>query len=244
MTQNANGDGETETPTEVQEPEPVGESADVQSPPAVGKWPWQISAAIAAVALIAVLLVLALGWAYIVQHDEAQEQADWEQLLGIIDRVQNIALFVLGALLGVSVTGAAAKSAATVADKNKKEAEKQHDAALQNMQAAENNKQVAEEKEQVVKIAVRDVRTATSELASQIAQTKASSGQNLRERIGGDIPLVDLSQDTSMAALRKLVNKGSGRYMVLPQSRLDDVPGTPDTRDAERLVAELQDRWA
>ena len=235
MTQNANGDAEA--PTEVKEPEPVAESPDVQSAPAVGKWPWQISAAIAAVALTAVLVVLAFGWAYIVQHDEAQEQADWEQLLGLIDRIQNIALFVLGALLGVSVTGAATKSAAIAADKNKKEAEKLHDAALQNMQVADNNKQVAE-------LAVRDTRAAASELASQIAQTKASAGQNLRERIGGDIPLVDLSQDTSIGALRGLVNNGSGSYVVLPQSRLDDVPGAPDTRNAERLVAELQDRWA
>jgi hypothetical protein len=235
MTQNANGDAEA--PTEVKEPEPVAENPDVQSAPAVGKWPWQISAAIAAVALTAVLVVLAFGWAYIVQHDEAQEQADWEQLLGLIDRIQNIALFVLGALLGVSVTGAATKSAAIAADKNKKEAEKLHDAALQNMQVADNNKQVAE-------LAVRDTRAAASELASQIAQTKASAGQNLRERIGGDIPLVDLSQDTSIGALRGLVNNGSGSYVVLPQSRLDDVPGAPDTRNAERLVAELQDRWS
>ena len=242
MTQNTNGDAEG--PTEVKEPEPVAESPDVQSAPAVGKWPWQISAAIAAVALTAVLVVLAFGWAYIVQHNEAQERADWEQLLGLIDRIQNIALFVLGALLGVSVTGAATKSAAIAADKNKKEAEKLHDAALQNMQVAENNKQVAENKDRVVKIAVRDVRAATSELASQIAQTKASSGQNLRERIGGDIEPVDLSQDTSVAALRELVNNGSGGYVVFPQSRLDDVPGAPDTRNAERLVAELQDRWA
>ena len=235
MTQNANVDAEA--PTEVKEPEPVAESPDVQSAPAVGKWPWQISAAIAAVALIAVLVVLAFGWAYIVQHNEAQERADWEQLLGLIDRIQNIALFVLGALLGVSVTGAATKSAAIAADKNKKEAEKLHDAALQNMQVADNNKQVAE-------LAVRDTRAAASELASQIAQTKASSGQNLRERIGGDIEPVDLSQDTSIAALRELVNNGSGGYVVFPQARLDDVPGAPDTRDAERLVAELQDRWA
>ena len=234
MTQNANVDAEA--PTEVKEPEPVAESPDVQSAPAVGKWPWQISAAIAAVALIAVLVVLAFGWAYIVQHNEAQERADWEQLLGLIDRIQNIALFVLGALLGVSVTGAATKSAAIAADKNKKEAEKLHDAALQNMQVADNNKQVAE-------LAVRDTRAAASELASQIAQTKASSGQNLRERIGGDIEPVDLSQDTSIAALRELVNNGSGGYVVFPQARLDDVPGAPDTRDAERLVAELQDRW-
>lgn len=235
MTQNTNGDAEA--PTEVKEPEPVAESPDVQSAPAVGKWPWQISAAIAAIALTAVLVVLAFGWAYIVQHNEAQEQADWEQLLGLIDRIQNIALFVLGALLGVSVTGAATKSAAIAADKNKKEAEKLHDTALQNMQVADNNKQVAE-------LAVRDTRAAASELASQIAQTKASSGQNLRERIGGDIEPVDLSQDTSITALRELVNNGSGGYVVFPQSRLDDVPDTPDTRDAERLVAELQDRWA
>lgn len=236
MTQEANVDGKTEAPTEVKEPEPVGESPDVQSAPAVGKWPWQISAAIAAVALTAVLVVLAFGWAYIVQHNEAQERADWEQLLGLIDRIQNIALFVLGALLGVSVTGAATKSAAIAADKNKKEAEKLHDAALQNMQVADNNKQVAE-------LAVRDTRAATSELASQIAQTKASSGQNLRERIGGDIPLVDLSQDTSIGALRKLVNNGSGSYVMVPQSRLDDVPGAPDTHNAERMVAELRRRW-
>lgn len=235
MTQNANG--ETEAPTELQKPEPVEESPDVQSPPPVGKWPWQISAAIAAVALIAVLLVLALGWAYIVQHNEAQERADWEQLLGIIDRVQNIALFVLGALLGVSVTGAAAKGAATAADQNKKEAEKQHDAAMQNMQAAENNMKVAE-------VAVRDTRAATSELASQIAQMKASSGQDLLDRIGEDAQVLDLTQTGSVDSLSDLGLNGAVRYVVLPESSLDAVPGVPDTRDAERLVAELQDRWA
>lgn len=236
MTQETKVDGKTEGPTEVTEPEPVEESPDLQSAPAVGKWPWQISAAIAAVALTAVLVVLAFGWVYIVQHNEAQERDDWEQLLGLIDRIQNIALFVLGALLGVSVTGAATKSAAVAADKNKKEAEKLHGVALQNMQAADNNKQVAD-------LAVRDARAAATELASQISQTKKSSGQNLRERIGGEIPLVDLSQETSIGALRELVNNETGSYVVLPQSRLDDVPGVPDTSDAERMVSELRERW-
>lgn len=236
MTQEAKVDGKTEGPTEVTEPEPVEESPDLRSAPAVGKWPWQISAAIAAVALTAVLVVLAFGWVYIVQHNEAQERDDWEQLLGLIDRIQNIALFVLGALLGVSVTGAATKSAAVAADKNKKEAEKLHGVALQNMQAADNNKRVAD-------LAVRDARAAATELASQISQTKKSSGQNLRERIGGEIPLVDLSQETSIGALRELVNNETGSYVVLPQSRLDDVPGVPDTSDAERMVSELRERW-
>lgn len=235
MTQDANGD--TGSSTELQKPEPVEESPDVQSPPPVGKWPWQISAAIAAVALIAVLVVLALGWAYIVQHNETDERADWEQLLGIIDRVQNIALFVLGALLGVSVTGAAAKGAATVADQNKKEAEKQHDAAKQNMQAAENNMKVAE-------VAVRDTRAATAELASQIAQVKASSGPGLLARIGEDLQLLDLSQTSSADPLSDLGLNGANRYVVLPESTLDAMGGAPDTRDAERLVAELRDRWA
>lgn len=237
MVQNANVGGETEAPTELQKPKPVEESPDVQSPPPVGKWPWQISAAIAAVALIAVLLVLALGWAYIVQNNEAQERADWEQLLGIIDRVQNIALFVLGALLGVSVTGAAAKSAATAADRNKTEAEKQHGAAMQNMQAAENNMLVAE-------VAVRDTRAATSELASQIEKVKAASSKSLLEQIGDDVHVVDLPETNSIDALRELGLNGRGRYVVLPKSRVDAARRAPDTGDAERLVAELQDRWA
>lgn len=235
MTQNANGD--TEAPTVLQEPAPVQESPDVQNPAPVGRWPWQISAAIAAVALIALLVVLAYGWVYIVQHNEAQERADWEQLLGIIDRVQNIALFVLGALLGVSVTGAAAKGAATVADQNKKEAEKQHDAAMQNMRAAANNMKVAE-------VAVRDTRAAASELASQIAQVKASSAQDLLDRIGENIQVLDLAQTSSADPLSDLGLNGASRYVVLPESTLEAVGGAPDTRDAERLVAELQDRWA
>lgn len=237
MTQNANVGGEAEIPTQVQEPEPVAESPEVQSPPAVGKWPWQVSAAIAAVALIAVLLVLGLGWAYIVQHDEAQERADWEQLLGIIDRVQNIALFVLGALLGVSVSGAAAKSAATAADQNKKEAEKLHGAAMQNMQAAETNMKVAE-------LAVRDTRAAASELASQIAQVKASADQDVLDRIVGDAQVVDLAPTDSIDTLGDLGLNGGGPYVVFPQSSLDAVCGAPDTSDAEKLVAEIQERWS
>ncbi|NGN91139.1 hypothetical protein G5C66_00085 [Nocardioides sp. KC13] len=236
MTQNANVDGETVVSTELQEPEPVEESPDVQSPPAVGKWPWQVSAAIAAVALVAVLLVLALGWAYIVQHNEAQERADWEQLLGIIDRVQNIALFVLGALLGVSVTGAAAKSAASAADQNKKEAEKQHGAAMQNMQAAENNMKVAE-------LAARDTRAAVTQLAAQIEQVKAGSGQDVLDRIGEGIQVIDLSRADSLDALSELDLNGDGRYVMFPQSSLDAVRA-PDTSDAEKLVADLQERWA
>ncbi|MFD7072826.1 hypothetical protein ACFV9G_01340 [Nocardioides sp. NPDC059952] len=234
MTQNAKGN--VEAPTDLQKPEPVEETPAVQSPPAVGKWPWQVSAAIAAVALIAVLVVLTFGWMYIVQHSEAQEQEDWEQLLGIIDRVQNIALFVLGALLGVSVTGAAAKGAASAADQNKKEAEKQHDAAMQNMQAAENNMKVAE-------LAVRDTRAAASELAVQIDRVKSGSGQDVLDRIGEDIQVLDLSQTDSIDALSELGLNGAGRYVVLPQSSLDAVRA-PDTREAEKLVADLQDRWA
>lgn len=236
MTQNANVEGPAATSTELQEPEPVEESPDVQSPPAVGKWPWQVSAAIAAVALIAVLLVLALGWAYIVQHDETQERADWEQLLGIIDRVQNIALFVLGALLGVSVTGAAAKSAANAADQNKKEAEKQHGAAVQNMQAAENNMKVAE-------LAAQDARAAVTQLAAQIDQVKAGSGQDVLARIGKDIQVLDLSGGSSPDVLTELGLNGDGQYVVLPQSSLDAVRA-PDTSEAEKLVADLQERWA
>ncbi|MFE6509278.1 hypothetical protein ACFVDI_19670 [Nocardioides sp. NPDC057767] len=117
------------------------------------------------------------------------------------------------------------------------EAEKQHGAAMQNMQAAENNMKVAE-------VAVRDTRAAASELASQIKKVKAASGKSLLEQLGDDIHVVDLPKTDSIDALKELGLNGGDRYVVLPRSRVETARRAPDTGDAERLVAELQDRWA
>ncbi|MFE6646636.1 hypothetical protein ACFVJS_08755 [Nocardioides sp. NPDC057772] len=44
-------------------------------------------------------------------------------------------------------------------------------------------------------------------------------------------------------ALRELVLDGGDRYLVVSQSSLATA-GAPDTREAEKLVADLQERWA
>ncbi len=123
-----------------QEPEPVPETVDTVDPPLASKWPWGVSAFLAVLALALLIWFLWKGWSFILEHDERTEKADYEQLLGLLDRVQTVALFVLGAILGVSVAGSGAAAAGAAALKNKQEAQQQHELARKNQAVAVRNR--------------------------------------------------------------------------------------------------------
>lgn len=132
--------------THPQQPTDVPAVQEAAVPP-VGRWPWGVTAVVALVALVGFGVAVWLGWRYVVTHDETAEQADWDQLLGLIDRVDSLSTLILGALLGAAV-GAAKQAtdttkAAAAAAENLVAAHEQHQAAERNHQVATANSALA-----------------------------------------------------------------------------------------------------
>jgi gas vesicle protein len=199
--------------TQIESPQQASERADTTDPPLAARWPWWVSAVLAIVSLAVLIYFVYRGWSYVVHHGEAAEKEDYEQLLGLIDRIQTVAMFILGAILGVSVAGAGAASAVAAATKNKAEADKQTHVARHNQHAAEVNQQVAEFHRQVAESSretARTVVTRASELADSIQElatrrqhdnSRWVSEQDLRSAIrDGDDYVVDPRGDHEFAA--------------------------------------------
>lgn len=127
-----------------QDPKPVSESPDTATPPLAAKWPWWVSAGLALVAILGFIVVIIYGWGFVVRSNETVEREDFEQLLGLMDRVQTVVMFLLGAVFGVSVAAGGVAAASSAAQKNKSEAEKQNADAKENHQAATLNKKIVE----------------------------------------------------------------------------------------------------
>lgn len=136
MTAPAGGAGHQ--PTDLQDPQQPPAAAATTDPP-TGKIPGWAAALFGLAAFSLLVLFLWRGWLFVVRSDEAREKEDYEQLLGLIDRVDTLATLVLGAVLGFGVGGATAASAAT---KNKAEAQRQRDLADTNAQVAAHNRDV------------------------------------------------------------------------------------------------------
>ena len=85
--------------------EPV-ERRDPETSDAPGPWSRMQGWAVALPALVAMVgfaLVVFFGWRLVIESTEQLEEEDWEHLLGLIDRVDKLALFVLGPVFGVAV---------------------------------------------------------------------------------------------------------------------------------------------
>jgi hypothetical protein len=226
--------------TQVKEPTPVEEKPDVEDAPAIAKWPWWVSALTALVVLVGLGVVIVFGWDYIISHDETQEDEDYEQLLGLIDRVQTVALFVLGAILGVTVTGAAARGAASAAKKNKIEAESQHGKAKQNQRAAEANKSVAE-------AAKRDALSAADKLEELLGQYKSDTA--LGDLLGKLDPVLKLTLDPrDSSPISQLVTAGpyaeGDEVVVVKPDLVVNRSSEATVTECEEVLADVRERWS
>jgi hypothetical protein len=236
----------TDTPpgTDVDQPQspiPASDQADTASPPLAARWPWWVSAVLAVVALAILVYFVYRGWSYVVHHDEDAESNDYEQLLSLIDRVQTVAMFVLGAILGVSIAGAGAATAVAAATKNKVEAEKQNEVARHNQEVAETNRQLAEFHRRTADASeerVRSVVTRASDLAASIQElaerrqldgSRWVSEQELRSAIrDGDDYVADPRGDYELAAGPTLAPADPALELLAAQ--------------ASRLAADIE-RW-
>jgi hypothetical protein len=253
---------------ETQEPEEVEDKPDVDDAPAISKWPWQASAVAVLIVLVAMGVVIGLGWDFVISNDETGEQADYEQLLSLIDRVETVALLVLGAILGVSTTGAAARGAAAAAKKNKTEAQKQHKKAKENAEAAKknanvaqanaavsernaaaarNNAEVAEQRGADASEARTDVLAATEKLQDVCSRAREGNAQVRLSEGFDDVPVVTVDEQT-VPQLSRLLTSGTlragiGRAVLIPQESVGNSVPEDVLSEAEALVANLQQRW-
>jgi hypothetical protein len=127
-------------PEEVEEPE----TADAGGP--WSRMPGWVTGVIALASVGGFALVIWKGWEFIVSKDEVAEKADWEQLLGLIDRVDTLVLFILGAVFGVAVQARQTADAKVASDKNQNEARKQHQKAKKVRDQARRNRRAAVQK--------------------------------------------------------------------------------------------------
>jgi len=139
-------EGSDENPsTDPVEPEPVEETQTEDV--AASKWdkvPGWMTGLIALVAIISFVVVIRSAWQFIENSTEAVEGEDWDQILLLVQKVDDLAVFVLGALLGVAVQARQTAEAKGAARQNKRQADKQHQRAKENHRAARKNKDIAE----------------------------------------------------------------------------------------------------
>lgn len=124
----------------------------------ISKWPWWATFIVALVLLGGVGFLQWTLWEYIRGADETLEKEDFEQLKGVADNVQTIAILLVGAIFGVGATQGVAAGAAKAADENKKAAETANATANSNAAAADTNLQRAD-----------SFRAVSKELAATIA---------------------------------------------------------------------------
>lgn len=129
--------------TEIEEPVPADEPETVEAGGPWARLPAGVIAAIALLALAGFGTVIWWGWDFVVTRGERAERQDWEQLSGLIDRVDNLALFVLGAVFGVAVQARQTADAKVAATKNKAAAQEQHRKVKRNENAARKNERAA-----------------------------------------------------------------------------------------------------
>lgn len=172
---------EVEEPVDVEDPE----TAEAGSP-----WskvsPWA-TVVVALLALAGFAASIIKGWDFVVSKDETAEKADWEQLLGLIDRVDTIVLFILGAVFGVAVQARQTAEAKGAAKKNKKEAERQHAKAKRNHGVAQTNRQVARKKDRLARGNERAARRATREMKEAARKVRALQSDPTRAFVRSEV---------------------------------------------------------
>lgn len=225
----ATGSDET-SDVDIEEPEPVEEGAEVEDVPALAKWPWWASAIAAVIVLLALGVTLHASWTFITTQDEVAEQEDFEQLLGIVDRVETVALFVLGAIFGASASVGAASGAASAAKKNAREATKNHQKAKRNGRSAKKNGDIA-------RLAKSDA-LALADVLDSVDQTRFRSGP--MRLIKADYPLIELSEQNRASVsgfVRGDLDDSLDSVFVVPR---EDLVGG-DAEDVARGLAEAMD---
>lgn len=134
-------DGDAEDPVEPPED-------DTEEPPGAGVagMPWWGIAGLTLIIVALYLWTMSQAWDWIVTKTEDEERGDWAQLRSILDKIDYLVLFVLGAVFGISAQSRQTSAARDVAKKNKKSAQKQRQAAVTNGRRATRNKTKVNEK--------------------------------------------------------------------------------------------------
>ncbi|MBA2561176.1 MAG: hypothetical protein H0V07_15070 [Propionibacteriales bacterium] len=152
-------------PTAVQEPVDV-DTEETEEPPGAtaGNLPPAAVVVIVIATLAGFASTIGFGWFYIVNHGETSEGEDWTQISALIDKVDNLVLFLLGAIFGVAVQQRQTAAARAAAKKNQTEARKHHKTAVTNQQKAATNKKAALEQNGRANRAVRYVTAASRQV--------------------------------------------------------------------------------
>jgi len=134
------------------QPPITAEPRETEAPPTVdassgtgvlGRLPTAVLTAIILVVLVGFTAAIIVNWRWVVSNNEMQEQGDTDQLNSLVNRVDTLVLFVLGALFGVAAQSTQTASARAAADKSSGEAKKQHETAQHNAEVAILNKEAA-----------------------------------------------------------------------------------------------------
>lgn len=146
-------------PTPVEEPAEVPEPEIEAAPGAVaGNLSPKAVASVVIITILGFAATIIAGWSYIVTAAEAAEGEDWTQISALIDKVDNLVLFLLGAIFGVAVQQRQTSAARNVAKNNADEAKRQHEKARTNRDRAAKNKKAAQEQNSRANVGVRNVR--------------------------------------------------------------------------------------
>ncbi len=136
--------GTDESDSEIIEPVEVGDD-ETEEPPAataVGI-PWGAVIIFTAIILAAYAWLMSQAWQYVIKTGEDAEKGDWDQLNSIIDKVDYLVLFVLGAVFGITAQSRQTSAARNAAKKNQKTARQHRETAAKNKHAAKRNKTTA-----------------------------------------------------------------------------------------------------
>jgi hypothetical protein len=145
MSETAEGSAATEDETANSIAEPL-KVAPPQTEPGVALLEQLGSKWIGAFVIIAVALSAGIAfWLsyYVIQHDEAAEALDYNQLTTIVGPLQSIATLMIGTIFGVVVQSGNTAINRGKADRNKDEAERQHGQATENEKRATVNAKLA-----------------------------------------------------------------------------------------------------
>ena len=112
--------------TQVEEPAEVTEPEIEQIPTAVaGNLSPSAVAAVVIMTMVGFAATIVAGWWYVVKSAEGSEGEDWTQISGLIDKVDNLVLFLLGALFGIAVQQRQTAAARSAAERNAGEVRRQ-----------------------------------------------------------------------------------------------------------------------
>lgn len=225
-------EGGTE-PIEVEDPVPAEEPETVEPSGPWTRMPAWVIAAIALLALAGFGTVIWWGWDFVVSTGERAERQDWEQLSGLIDRVDNLALFVLGAIFGVAVQARQTADAKSAATKNGAAAREQHRKAKHNESAAKKNRRVARGQARLVR--------RTADVLQEVAKTVDEVTRDDTTKFVRGARTLKATRETDAGETRFKLDEAGEDTIVTAEETLDVDPRLADLRDdVDRVLQEVR----